>query len=330
MPKVSVVVPVYGVEDYIERCARSLFEQTLDDIEYIFINDCTKDRSIEVLTSILDEYSIRKKQVRIYHNERNLGQVGTRKKGIMYATGEYVIHCDSDDWVDIDWLQSIYEFAKENTADLVRCDYYKNHINNTEEYCSQDFPNDLSSYYVGLVTKGYFGVLWNNLIKKEIAQSDLIVWPEWNYGEDVPLAAQYASMSNKIAYLKKAFYHYRIIPTSISRNKDKRGVIVHGMVESQKALFNFAIQNNVNQVFFKYLNRRKILAKNRVLALYDNNFEAVKAWHECNAEISLIDLFRSGFSIKTIIKMLVCYFYLLPFMPNANKLKENFWSFQNC
>lgn len=60
MPKVSVVIPVYGVEKYIERCARSLFEQTLDDIEYIFVNDCTKDRSIDILNSVINDYPARK------------------------------------------------------------------------------------------------------------------------------------------------------------------------------------------------------------------------------------------------------------------------------
>ena len=65
MPKVSVVIPVYGVEKYIERCARSLFEQTLDDIEYIFVNDCTKDRSIDILNEVINDYPARKQQIRM-------------------------------------------------------------------------------------------------------------------------------------------------------------------------------------------------------------------------------------------------------------------------
>ena len=65
MPKVSVVIPVYGVEKYIERCARSLFEQTYDNIEYIFVDDCTKDRSIEILQKVLEDYPNRKNQVKI-------------------------------------------------------------------------------------------------------------------------------------------------------------------------------------------------------------------------------------------------------------------------
>ena len=74
MPKVSVIIPIYGVEKYIERCARSLFEQTLDDIEFVFVNDCTQDKSMEVLQTIIDKYPNRKGQVRIVHHEVNKGK----------------------------------------------------------------------------------------------------------------------------------------------------------------------------------------------------------------------------------------------------------------
>ena len=124
MPKVSVIVPVYGVEKYIDRCARSLFEQTLDDIEYLFIDDCTPDRSIDILQQVLDEYPQRKPQVVIHRMEKNSGQAAVRKWGMQNATGEYVIHCDSDDWVDTDMYRAMYEKAKEEEADVVVCDYF--------------------------------------------------------------------------------------------------------------------------------------------------------------------------------------------------------------
>ncbi len=101
MPKVSVIIPVYGVEKYIERCARSLFEQTLDDIEYLFIDDCTPDKSIEMLKQVLEDYPHRKPQVVIHRMEQNSGQAAVRKWGMQNAIGDYVIHCDSDDWVEL-------------------------------------------------------------------------------------------------------------------------------------------------------------------------------------------------------------------------------------
>ena len=99
-PKVSVIVPIYNVEAYIERCAISLFEQTLDDIEYIFVNDCTPDNSMMILSEVLSRYPQRKEQVRIINQPKNQGAAKAREDGIKEARGEYIIHCDSDDWVD--------------------------------------------------------------------------------------------------------------------------------------------------------------------------------------------------------------------------------------
>ena len=122
MPKISVIVPVYNVEKYIERCARSLFEQTLEDIEYLFIDDCTQDRSIDILLQVLEEYPNRKQQVLIHHMARNSGQAIVRKWGMMNASGEYVIHCDSDDWVDNELYYLMYDKAISEQLDVVICD----------------------------------------------------------------------------------------------------------------------------------------------------------------------------------------------------------------
>ena len=109
MPKVSVIVPIYNVEKYIERCLRSLFEQTLDDIEYIFVNDCTPDNSMIILEKILKEYPHRIKQVKIINHEQNQGQAGARTSGMKAMTGEYMIHCDPDDWVELDMYEIMFK-----------------------------------------------------------------------------------------------------------------------------------------------------------------------------------------------------------------------------
>ena len=129
MPKVSVLVPVYGVEKYIERCARSLFEQTMDDIEFIFVDDCTPDHSIEILKSVIEEYRLRfaekKYEVRIERLPTNSGLAAVRRHGIQLATGDYIINCDSDDWVDVTMYEKMYNKAIEEDADMVVCDYYR-------------------------------------------------------------------------------------------------------------------------------------------------------------------------------------------------------------
>ena len=120
MAKVSVLVPVYNVSAYIERCARSLFEQTFDDIEYIFVNDATPDDSMERLEAVIRQYPER--EVRIVSHERNRGQATARHTALLAASGEYVCCVDSDDYIDWDMVASLYTKAVEEGADIVVSD----------------------------------------------------------------------------------------------------------------------------------------------------------------------------------------------------------------
>lgn len=116
---VSVLIPVYGVERYIERCAVSLFEQTYPDIEYIFVNDCTPDRSIDILRSVADRYPARRARMRIIDNAENLGVGATRAAAIAAATGDCIMHVDSDDYVAPRAVELLCKKMEETGADMV-------------------------------------------------------------------------------------------------------------------------------------------------------------------------------------------------------------------
>jgi glycosyltransferase involved in cell wall biosynthesis len=122
MTKVSIIVPIYGVEKYIERCAVSLFEQTYEDIEYIFVNDATQDKSIAILTEVIKRYPQREKAIHIIHRPVNKGLSAARNTGLKHATGDYVWHVDSDDYVAKNAVQDFVEIAEEHQADIVICD----------------------------------------------------------------------------------------------------------------------------------------------------------------------------------------------------------------
>ena len=115
-PPVSVIVPVYAVEAYIAQCAESLMVQTYPAIEFIFVNDGTPDRSMEVLDAVLKRYPQR--TVKIV-NEENAGLPHARAAGLKVATGEYILHVDSDDWVEPDEVERLVARAEETGADLV-------------------------------------------------------------------------------------------------------------------------------------------------------------------------------------------------------------------
>ena len=124
MPKVSFLVPVYNVSAYIGRCARSLFEQTFDDIEYIFVNDCTPDDSMERLEAVIEQYPERAGQVKIINQEQNQGPGTARNVALLAASGEYVCCVDSDDYVDADMVDAMYAKAVAEEADIVVADMW--------------------------------------------------------------------------------------------------------------------------------------------------------------------------------------------------------------
>ncbi len=213
MPKVSVVIPVYGVEKYIERCCRSLFEQTLDDIEYIFVDDCTPDKSIDILKSILDEYPHRQKQVKILHNPQNLGLPLTRKKGIESTTGEYVISCDSDDWVDVTAYEKLYNFAKKNDLDIVDCEFYKIDDAGRKQHIVEQKDNDIIKL---LLTGKKQGAVWNRLVRGDIARNSEIMSPTMGMYEDLVLVLQYYYYARKTDSFPAPLYYYYHNSESIS------------------------------------------------------------------------------------------------------------------
>lgn len=118
-PLVSICVPVYGVEKYIEKCARSLFAQTYANIEYVFVNDATPDSSMDILRRVAAEYPNRVGQIRYIENDSNHGLAYTRRRSIEEATGEYVCCVDSDDWVETTYVELLVNEAICNDVDMV-------------------------------------------------------------------------------------------------------------------------------------------------------------------------------------------------------------------
>lgn len=222
MPKVSVLVPVYGVEKYIERCARSLFEQTLDDIEYIFVDDCTPDRSIEILNAIIEEYRPRfaseNKITRIVRMPTNSGQAAVRRQGIQFCTGEYVIHCDSDDWVETDMYELMYREAKRIDADMVICGY---RMTDGVNVLREDLPvfTDKDALIRSMLTAANSWVLWTRLCKRSL-YADGIIYPQYSMGEDMVLTTQMVLRADRFGIVPKPLYNYRFNTESISNTPD--------------------------------------------------------------------------------------------------------------
>lgn len=208
MPEVSVIIPVYNVEAYIERCARSLFEQTLQDMEFIFVDDCSTDRSITLLKRVIEDYPQRKEQIHLRSLERNSGPSVARNIGLNLASGEYIIYCDSDDWVECDMYNKLYTCASRYHADMCYCDFYmvcQNDIKCIESVAYVKEKVELLKRYLaeGLT------VMWNMLVKRDIYLQHQLKYPDdIVYCEDFWLSVRLMYFSNSIIKVCEPLYYY--------------------------------------------------------------------------------------------------------------------------
>ena len=206
VPKVSVIILVYNVEAYIERCARSLFEQTLDDIEYIFVNDCTPDHSMAALEKVIEQYPSRQRQINIINLPNNKGAAIAREVGIKAATGEYIIHCDSDDWVDTDMYRLLYEEAKKKVLDIVVCDFYETDgIHHNPIYQNLDKCTDILR---GLINRSVSGSLCYRMATRALYE-EIKNFPQSHMMEDVNYSIQlHTNNKARFGYLPVPLYYY--------------------------------------------------------------------------------------------------------------------------
>ena len=206
---ISVIVAVYGVERYIERCARSLFAQTMTRIQYIFVDDCSPDASMDILRRVIHEFPDIEDCVSIVRLPRNLGQAGARNAGLEHARGEYIIHCDPDDWVDTDYFENLYAAAKETDADIVVADFlfeYGTH----SDVCA--FPPEITDWKSFCRCRRWQPMsLFNRLVRARIiSENELNFYPGINYSEDIGFMVRAYYHSNTIAHMPSGLscYHY--------------------------------------------------------------------------------------------------------------------------
>ena len=130
LPLVSILIPVYQVEDYIERCARSAFEQTYQNLEFVFVDDGSTDSSIYVLKSVINDYPDLKDHIRIIRHPENRGLAAARNTAIKSCHGDFVMHVDSDDWLEPDAAELLVRRQQETEADIIytRGNYLENKV----------------------------------------------------------------------------------------------------------------------------------------------------------------------------------------------------------
>ena len=204
---VSVIIPVYKVRGYIERCAESLMSQTLQEVEFIFVDDATPDDSIEILKSVLNRHPERQKDVTILSHSENRGLPSARNTGLAKASGEYIFHCDSDDYVELSMLEEMYDFAVKNELDIVWCDWWLTFGRKERKMFTPDYKTPQEALR-GMLGGSMKYNVWNKLAKRSIYEQFSIRFPDgYGMGEDLTMLLLFAH-AKKSRRLAKAFYHY--------------------------------------------------------------------------------------------------------------------------
>lgn len=217
-PLVSIVLPVWGVSSYVRQSFTSLLVQTYRQIEYIVVNDCTPDDSMEVIKQVQSSHSER--DVKIFHHEKNKGLGASRATGLKHASGDFIICLDSDDFFEPSFIEDMVNSSKEFNSDIVICDY-KVTYRNRERYIRQYFEGTGMDLCKEILAGGLQGFTWNKLIKRNLYLDCGICFLEGlNMWEDIAVIPRVCYFAKKVSYVPKAFIHYnQLNVNSYSTNK---------------------------------------------------------------------------------------------------------------
>lgn len=281
MLKVSILVPIYGVEQYIERCAASLFEQTYPNIEYVFVNDCTKDKSMVMLDKVIDNYPQRKSQVKVINHEKNKGLGGARKTALLSSTGEFVLHVDSDDYLAYDAVEILLQKAQESHADIVDCAFSE--VKNNQNISIKKPYHGKTELYNGLILSRLGVVtnqIWGRLIKRSLYTDNQITNEEGvDLGEDYSVLPKLL-YKGKRSYVDKVLYFYRIDNGTSYMNSCLSVKNIESCIKAHHAVYDY-FKNKKLSLFTKYclelgmLNLVMFCRKNRYEYLKSNLYKAI-------------------------------------------------------
>lgn len=211
---ISIIVPIYNAEKYLNKCVDSLINQTKKELEIILINDGSTDKSAEIIEKYQDN------RIKYYKN-KNQGIGKTRNFGIRKATGKYIMFCDSDDYYELNMCELMYEKMEKENLDLVICDFYKEYENEIVEEKLPSFSNTNLKETASLIRTINLAP-WNKIYRKEIITTNNIYFEEKLKYEDTPFVAKALAVSKKVGKIDECLNHYIIHQNSETTIRDRR------------------------------------------------------------------------------------------------------------
>lgn len=215
MELISVIVPVYKVEKYLDRCVKSIIEQTYPDLEIILVDDGSPDKCPD----LCDDWAKKDARIKVIHKS-NGGLSSARNAGLDFATGSYYVLVDSDDYIAVNMIETLYSGLKDNNADMAICGYAKGSEEafefgkiNKQSWYVEDSVNALKRIYESADLAQMYASAWGKLYKKELF--DGIRYPDGKIFEDIYTTHQILYRCNKIAIIPDKLVYYYQHPESI-------------------------------------------------------------------------------------------------------------------
>lgn len=222
--KVSIIIPVYSTEDYIEDCLESAFNQTYKSIEYIIVDDGSPDSSMKIAHKTIQKYK-KEKEIKIIRHTENKGLSAARNSGMKESSGDYLYFLDSDDLITAECIEYLVSFINEPTVDIVIGSFaiFSNNIKKEEiPYIEKTTMFHNEEILNSFVEKKWSETVWNKLIRRQICFEKDLFFPEGLIHEDIYWSFIVAANTQNIILCKRHTYHYRKRSHSITQNKDKK------------------------------------------------------------------------------------------------------------
>lgn len=275
--KVSVIVPVYNAARYIGKCVDSLMRQTLKELEYIFVDDCSQDDSYEVLTKVLSDYPERAEDVKTVRHAVNLGVSQARNSALEIASGEFTAFCDSDDWVDERMYETLYDEAVSESAEIVMCGFFFAH-HDRNVFHRSIIRTDGDK--IGMM-KSYLREEWNvsfpALISKALFDRSGYRFPVGiRFTEDFHLMVRLVYEARKIVRVDDALYYYNqtnasSVMTNLNLDTHKDEILTSLEIEK------WMREKGIEEALRKEMGWRFLKAKKHFI--YNNLFDEFRSVH---------------------------------------------------
>ena len=205
--KVTILMPIYKVEQYLEKTLTSVFTQTYNNIDYVFVNDCSPDNSLKVLTDTISKFGIASERYVIVNHQHNEGIAVSRSDCIAKATGDYVYFVDSDDWVEPDAVEKMVEASLGGTVDLVGCDFAKDFLSGEVTFHHENYSTSCRENLLKCLNYEIGTVLWKILIRRSLF-NHITIKPHIDIVEDYIISIKLYYYAHNFVSIPQAFYHY--------------------------------------------------------------------------------------------------------------------------